>query len=295
MSSYLIKRLLLIVPTAFGVSVFIFVMLHTIPGDYATALLMGGTPEQQMEARPEDFERVRKQLGLDGSLPSQYARWVGNFLQGDLGTSWRNRQPVLERMAAETGDPRIEELPIPLGVTTYDLVSGQPRLITQGRLLDAIERSIAVPFFFPPQCDADGVWCDAGPWESVPVSLARQFADLPVIGVWADLPKPAFLASRIGASWLRLAAATLGVGSPGDPLTARRYLALVASRWAEPVVRQEPDLMIRPSLGLAGAWQFERIDPMIERGYRAARLALAEHGLAGARPHRSSAEDTRVA
>jgi peptide/nickel transport system permease protein len=99
MSTYLIKRLLLFVPTAFGVSIFIFVMLHTIPGDYATALLMGGTPEQQMEARPEDFERVRKQLGLDGSLPSQYARWIGNFLQGDLGTSWRNRQPVLERMA----------------------------------------------------------------------------------------------------------------------------------------------------------------------------------------------------
>jgi peptide/nickel transport system permease protein len=99
MSTYLIKRLLLFIPTAFGVSIFIFVMLHTIPGDYATALLMGGTPEQQMEARPEDFERVRKQLGLDGSLPSQYARWIGNYLQGDLGTSWRNRQPVLERMA----------------------------------------------------------------------------------------------------------------------------------------------------------------------------------------------------
>ncbi|HZA24812.1 MAG TPA: ABC transporter permease [Dehalococcoidia bacterium] len=99
MSSYLTKRLILFIPTAFGVSVFIFVMLHTIPGDYATSLLMGGTPEQQMEASPEDFERVRKKLGLEGSLPSQYTRWVGNFLQGDLGVSWRNRQPVLERMA----------------------------------------------------------------------------------------------------------------------------------------------------------------------------------------------------
>jgi ABC-type dipeptide/oligopeptide/nickel transport system permease component len=41
MRTYPVRRLLLFIPTAFGVSVFIFVMLHTIPGDYATALLLG--------------------------------------------------------------------------------------------------------------------------------------------------------------------------------------------------------------------------------------------------------------
>ena len=69
MRSYLLKRLLLFVPTALGVSVIIFVMLHNIPGDYATALMLGN-PENQIQATPEDFERIRKQLGLDGSLPS---------------------------------------------------------------------------------------------------------------------------------------------------------------------------------------------------------------------------------
>jgi peptide/nickel transport system permease protein len=97
MRSYLTRRLLLFIPTAFGVSVFIFVMLHTIPGDYATALLLGNR-EDQINATPEDFERVRKQLGLDGSLPEQYVRWLGNFFQGDLGISWSNRLPVIDRL-----------------------------------------------------------------------------------------------------------------------------------------------------------------------------------------------------
>ena len=98
MRSYLLKRLLLFVPTALGVSVIIFVMLHNIPGDYATALMLGN-PDDQMQATPEDFERIRKQLGLDGSLPSQYVRWMADFFRGDFGISWANRNGVLERMA----------------------------------------------------------------------------------------------------------------------------------------------------------------------------------------------------
>jgi len=98
MGTYLLKRLFLFVPTAFGVSVFIFVMLHTIPGDYATTLMIsdegGGASYTQ-----EDLDKVRNKLGLDGSYPVQYARWVSNFFQGDFGTSWSNQRSVLERMA----------------------------------------------------------------------------------------------------------------------------------------------------------------------------------------------------
>ena len=97
MRTYIIKRLLLFIPTAFGVSVFIFLMLHTIPGDYATALLLGNLEDQQ-NATEEDFAKVREQLGLDGSLPVQYVSWLGNFFKGDFGTSWNNRRPVLDRM-----------------------------------------------------------------------------------------------------------------------------------------------------------------------------------------------------
>ncbi|MDQ4035265.1 MAG: patatin-like phospholipase family protein [Chloroflexota bacterium] len=188
-------------------------------------------------------------------------------------------RPALDVLARELGDPLIEDLEIPLGITTYDLVAGAPRLITSGRLIDALEVSIAVPFFFPPRRDLDGVWCDAGPWEGIPVSLARAWdAQLPVIGVIADIPKPAFLASRGGAAFLRVVSARLGVGTAEDRLTARRYLALLTARWADPVVRRPPDLLIAPRLGRMNALQFSRVSDAIAIGERDARLALATIG-----------------
>lgn len=185
-------------------------------------------------------------------------------------------RPLLDRLAGELGDPLIEDLPIPLGITAYDLVAGAPRLITRGRLVDALEISIAVPFFFPPRRDPDGVWCDAGPWEGIPVTPAREWDPaLPVIGVLADIPKPAFLASPAGAAFLRAVSARLGVGTPEDRLTARRYLALLTARWADPVVRRAPDLLIAPRLGRLNALQFGRVSDAIAIGERDARLALA--------------------
>ncbi|MEO6295449.1 MAG: patatin-like phospholipase family protein [Candidatus Limnocylindria bacterium] len=185
-------------------------------------------------------------------------------------------RPLLERMAADLGDPRIEELPTPLGIAVFDLVAGRPHLVTEGWLVDALEKSIAVPLFFPPRRDRQGVWCDPGPWEGIPVSPARAWApELPVIGVLADIPKPAFLSSRIGAGVLRAASARLGAGSPDERLTARRYLGLLTARWADPVVVEPPDLLIAPRLGRMNALQFGRIGPAVAIGERDARLALA--------------------
>jgi NTE family protein len=184
-------------------------------------------------------------------------------------------RPLLERTVAELGDPRIEDLPTPLGVTTYDLVAGRPRLITSGSLVDALERSIAVPFFLPPRRDAEGVWCDAGPWEGVPVTLSRAWdPSLPVIGVLADIPKPAFLASRVGAAVLRRASARLAGTATSERLTARRYLSLVTARWADPVVVEPPDVLIAPRLGRMNALQFGRIRPAIAIGERDTVAAL---------------------
>jgi predicted acylesterase/phospholipase RssA len=195
-------------------------------------------------------------------------------------------RPLLELVADDLGDPRIEDLPLPLGITAFDLVSGRPRLITTGRLTDALERSIAVPLFFPPRRDADGIWCDAGPWEGVPVSLARTWSpDDPVIGVLVDIPKPAFLAGRWSAAVLRATASRLGTATPAERLTARRYLGLLAARWADPVVVEPPDLLIAPRLGFTNALQFGRVVPVAAIGERDARLALAGIGLAGAPDH----------
>jgi NTE family protein len=189
-------------------------------------------------------------------------------------------RPVVERLARELGDPLIEELPVPLAITTYDLATGRCVAVTRGPLAEAVERAIAVPLFFPPCADGEHLWCDAGLWESVPVSVARQLAPgRPVIGAWADTPKPAFFTLPPVAVALRRLSARLGSGSAQERLTARRYLAMLSARMAEPVVAEEPDLMIRPRLGVMPAWHFTRVGEMSRRGYRDARVALEAAGL----------------
>ena len=189
-----------------------------------------------------------------------------------------DHRPVLQLIADELGNPLIEELPIPLGITTLDLVSGKPAVIQRGRLLDALERSIAVPGFFPPTVAADGVWCDAGPWEVVPVSAARRLSDAPVVGVHVDSAKPAILEAPLSAALLRGVSASLTARLPPRfrSLSLRRYVALLAAHLATPVLREPPDVLIAPNLGLTQAWQFSRVAPMVERGYLAARAAI--HG-----------------
>ena len=189
-------------------------------------------------------------------------------------------RPLLERLGAAMGDPLIEDLPTPLAVAAYDLATGETVAITRGRVTQAVARAIAVPLFFPPCPDGEHLWCDAGPWEAVPVSLARRLAPAdPVIGVWVDTAKPAVLAARPVAAAMRRVSLRLGTGSPGTTLSARGYLGMLAARMADPVVTEAPDLLIRPRLGITPAWHFSRVGEMSRRGYRDARQALDAAGL----------------
>ena len=89
MLGFTIKRLLLLIPVFFAVSIFIFAVIHLIPGDPIDSLMkVGSTPEQRaaMEAR----------FGLDRALPVQYAIWLGNLAHGDLGTAIVGRRPVVD-------------------------------------------------------------------------------------------------------------------------------------------------------------------------------------------------------
>ena len=219
-----------------------------------------------------------------GLTPAEMERLAGEIpVRAVVGRRGRfalfDPRPLLERLRLILGDPLIEELPIALAVTAFDLVAGRPAAITSGRLIDALERSIAVPLIFPPTARDEAVWCDAGPWESVPVSLARTLSDAPVIGVWVDLPKPGLLAARPVAALLRGVGDRLGTGAATDQLTARRYFALLTTRWADPVHAEAPDLLIRPRLGLNPAWRFARVGRMVRLGHRDARAALAAAGL----------------
>lgn len=92
MLSWLIRRLLMLVPVFLAVSVVIFSILHFIPGDPIDNLLKIGsspTARAEMEAR----------YGLDRPLPVQYGIWLSKVVQGDLGTAIVARRPVADLIA----------------------------------------------------------------------------------------------------------------------------------------------------------------------------------------------------
>jgi peptide/nickel transport system permease protein len=88
-AQYILRRLLLMIPVAFLVTVIVFVLVRMSPGD--PVLVFAGE-----ERDPAALDALRHQYGLDQPLPVQYVVWLEHALQGDLGRSLRTRQPVVE-------------------------------------------------------------------------------------------------------------------------------------------------------------------------------------------------------
>ena len=89
MLSYLVKRLLTLVPTVFFVTVIIFGLQQLLPGD--PAIMLAGEDQD-----PTVIAYLQKKMHLDQPLPVRYAYWMGGVLRGDLGESLRIQKPVLE-------------------------------------------------------------------------------------------------------------------------------------------------------------------------------------------------------
>ncbi len=93
MLSYVVKRLLAMIPVLFGISLLLFFMLRLLPGDPAEVLA------GQM-ASPEDIQVIRVQLGLDRPVHEQYLLYLGRLVRFDLGRSARTQNPVIEEIWA---------------------------------------------------------------------------------------------------------------------------------------------------------------------------------------------------
>jgi peptide/nickel transport system permease protein len=91
MLKFIVRRLLQLVPILAVLSVLLFLFIHSLPGGPAIALL-------GERATDQGIEQINEELGLNDPLPVQYARYMGNVLQGDLGSSTRTRQPVVEEL-----------------------------------------------------------------------------------------------------------------------------------------------------------------------------------------------------
>ena len=126
MGRYLVVRLYSMALTLLGLTVLVFLMLHLIPGTVVEQMIgADAMVSQQM------VDQLKRFFGLDQPWHVQYARWLGQLLRGDLGTSWRTGKPVLSLI--------LERLPVTIELTVlsvaFSLVLG-----VAARILSAVRR-----------------------------------------------------------------------------------------------------------------------------------------------------------
>ena len=107
MTTYIARRVLLLVPLLFGISLVTFIGMHVIPGDASSALTGQGVTAA-------DIARVRRQLHLDQPIVVQYGYFLAGIVHGDFGMSLRTHDPVTQDVA--------QALPTTLQLTLAALV-----------------------------------------------------------------------------------------------------------------------------------------------------------------------------
>lgn len=102
MTQYVVKRILLFIPTLIIITMITFLVCRLAPGD-PTEMKIGNTGEAQktdsknmMTEQAKEF--YKKKFGLDKPLPVQYLLWMGNMMQGDFGNSFKDNRPVLDKI-----------------------------------------------------------------------------------------------------------------------------------------------------------------------------------------------------
>jgi peptide/nickel transport system permease protein len=96
MFTYILRRVLLMFPTLLGSVTLIFLVMRLLPGDAALYILGA---EESAEVNREALTQIRRELGLDQSLPVQYVQWLWGVARLDFGNSYWTKQPVIEELA----------------------------------------------------------------------------------------------------------------------------------------------------------------------------------------------------
>jgi peptide/nickel transport system permease protein len=151
-STYVLRRLALFVPTLIGASILIFVLMRLVPGDIAE-ILVYQTGSESSAVQTKQIQQIRRELGLERPIVTQYLDWIAGAVRGDFGQSYVQRRPVVDILRERF--PRSMELAgltlvlavvwaIPLGVISA---------VRQNRPVDYLARlvslsGLSLPLFF---------------------------------------------------------------------------------------------------------------------------------------------------
>ncbi len=136
MTTYIARRLLMMVVVLFGVTIVVFGLIHITPGDPARIMLGPA-------ARDEDVQRLRSQLGLDQPVYVQYLHWLGNAAQGKLGDSIVLRRPVLQEVLQRFGNTALLALSAIVIAFPGGILVGLASAVGRGTPLDRIAMLLA--------------------------------------------------------------------------------------------------------------------------------------------------------
>lgn len=97
MRNYIIRRALINIPVIWLVATLVFLATSVLPGDFVAQRIAANNPiPDNPAAQQAQIQAVRHSLGLDDPVPVRYAKYMGDTLRGDLGTSYVTRRPALD-------------------------------------------------------------------------------------------------------------------------------------------------------------------------------------------------------
>lgn len=146
MTAFIIKRVLYTLPVIIGVSVAVFLMIHLIPGD--PAQLAAG-----MEASEQDIANVRRALGLDQPVYTQYMKFVSRAVLGDFGNSFRTGRAVLEEVRSRYINTALLGLAAMLVTIVFGGATGVISAVRKFTAVDSVSMlvsllGVSMPTFF---------------------------------------------------------------------------------------------------------------------------------------------------
>jgi len=148
MRRYLVRRVLTSVPVFIGITIIMFFLINSAPGDPLVALL---SPEAIRDEQM--LQQIRHQLGLDKPMPVRYAIWFGQMMRGNLGSSFVSGRPVAEEIRLRLPST-LELMAVALGLAILiGLPLGIVTALRQYSLLDYLLTVggffwVSVPIFF---------------------------------------------------------------------------------------------------------------------------------------------------
>ena len=119
MLRYLAKRLLILIPVFFCITLVLFTIAKMMPGDPVRAMLPSGMKHDQYQMA---YDAMYKKLGLDKSLPTQYFAWMTNMFRGEFGWSSMNNRPVIDAIK----EPLRNTVILNIGVIFLELLIAIP-------------------------------------------------------------------------------------------------------------------------------------------------------------------------